>query len=181
MKSLWEDVTNGIAIPPEFPNLKDQRMSNEYLFWMIACQRLDYEEKAESGSTSRWYDPYQIWPVVDYLSTYDTDEDNIFLRYHGEKGSWKLGIRQIASVFKGQYGCMVKKDVNGIKRDMIDPWDKDKALVKEGCKKSKGKFVDLEKWYLEHLTGIIEERLSDTKREMNPKSLKNLKQFKKQK
>ncbi len=189
-KSLWEDTRNGIMIPPDY-KLPSGNANWFWFQWFLLSLDLEIEkkqksEKAITGSLDN--DPYQIWAVFNYKDDYEDEfgGPGIPLKYHGEKGTWKLGIHDFARNLKGLYGCVYKTE----KDIFIDPYPdeptkgiagklRNKDQVKADCEKVKGRFIEIGPWLEWAMKKVLEDGLNgdSAKRKANPTSLENLKQY----
>ena len=209
-RSLWEDVTNGIAIPhASVNNATYDRSAHRYTYeteitpkqerWFLKLFGIDVIAKDMAADV--YYtsldeieeDRYQIYALLQYLSTYEPESHPIELKYNGQKGQWKLGIKELWSYLNEWSGCIIttpkgrgyfdSDDYPGRpKRSSDGPiYQPDSAearkIVKTACEQMKGEFLEsLGGWIQEILKSSIELRMENrSPRRMSANSLKNLK------
>lgn len=209
-KPLWEDVTNGILIPQALANPGTFHKSTHqctyeteitpkqerWFLRLIGIDRLANDITTDvcyADSEGIEKDRYQIYSLLGYLSTYEPESRPIRLKYHGHKGQWKLGIRELWSYFDDWSGCIITTPGG---RDYFDsddypgrPTGRSEGLIYEpdsaearkmvelACEQRKGEFMEsLGRWIQELLTSSIESRMGTrSPRRMSANSLKNLK------
>ena len=209
-RSLWEDVTNGIAIPQaSVNNATYDRSVHRYTYeieitpkqerWFLKLLGIDVIAKGMAADV--YYtsldeieeDRYQIYALLQYLSTYESESHPIELKYNGQKGQWKLGIKELWSYLNEWSGCIImtpkgrgyfdSDDYPGRPSRSSDGpiYQPDSAearkIVKTACEQTKGEFIEsLGEWIQGILKSSIESRMeSKSPRRMNTNSLKNLK------
>jgi hypothetical protein len=209
-KSLWEDVTNGIAIPQaSVNNATYDRSTHRYTYeteitpkqerWFLKLFGIDLIAKDMAAdvyytsSDEIGKDRYQIYALLQYLSTYESESHPVELKYNGQKGQWKLGIKEMWSYLYDWSGCITTTPEG---REYFDSDDypgrpnrssegliyqpdsvEARKIVKTACEQMKGEFLEsLGGWIQELLISSIELRMeTKSPRRMNINSLKNLK------
>lgn len=180
-RSLWEDTTNGVMIPPDYrlpAKTPDWVWFNYFMFYLgLKSGRYDPDDVK---------DPYQIWTVINYLDEYDSDEKEVFLKYQGENENWKFGVDEVFKSLHGLYGCVIMSEEKLFLHPYIDDPPKgtaeklkNKEQVKIDCERLKRPLIEIDQW----LGAMVKKRIEDKidvrrpERNMNPSSLKNLKQY----
>ena len=209
-RSLWEDVTNGIAIPQaSVNNATYDRSTHRYTYeteitpkqerWFLKLFGIDVIAKDMAAdvyytsSDEIGKDRYQIYALLQYLSTYESESHPVELKYNGQKGQWKLGIKEMWSYLYDWSGCITTTPEG---REYFDSDDypgrpnrssegliyqpdsvEARKIVKTACEQMKGEFLEsLGGWIQELLISSIELRMeTKSPRRMNINSLKNLK------
>ncbi len=169
---MWRDVTNNIWIPEEYPSRRGDGYAPPFLEWAILSD--EYREYLERQGIHKTLDeiiedPYHLWAVVNYISTYSTDERPIRIKYFGPQDAWKADLKRLLACYKGLYGCVTEKDITGIDEDE-STWgsyerQRNKAQVESDCQRIGGKFVDLFEFTEMIMRKIIEDALKDPKEE----------------
>lgn len=165
---MWRDVTNNFWIPEEYPSQKEDGYAPPYFEWLILSDQ--YREYLENHGIHKTYeeiirDPYHLWALVNYISTYSTQERPIKVRYSGPQDAWRADLPRLLSCYKGLYGCVSDKTITGIDEDQpaMGTYERqrNKVQVQLDCQKIGGKFVELSEFIEKMMLTIIDNALKN--------------------
>lgn len=176
---MWRDVSNNFWIPEEYPSQKGDGYAPPFFEWAILSDQ--YREYLENLGIHKTYeeitnDPYHLWAVVNYISTYSTDERPIRVKYFGPQDAWRTDLKRLLACYKGLYGCVTDKDITGIDEDKPASGtyerQKNKAQVELDCQRIGGKFVELSEFMEKTMLKIIENALKNPEEETTERDAK---------